>query len=143
MASSIKPNTRALIVLTAFVVIVMTIAVPLRSLVKERRDISTLKAQVIEKQKSIEQLKADAEQLKSRAYLQSLARSRLNYVFPGEIGLVVIDRGTSTAIETVPGALIPNDSSAWYSKLWRSTQLADKPRSQNDPLVIHDKADSK
>jgi hypothetical protein len=130
-------------VLTAFVVIVMTIAVPLRSLVKERRDISTLKAQVIEKQKSIEQLKADAEQLKSRAYLQSLARSRLNYVFPGEIGLVVIDRGTSTAIETVPGALIPNDSSAWYSKLWRSTQLADKPRSQNDPLVIHDKADSK
>jgi len=130
-------------VLTAFVVIVMTIAVPLRSLVKERRDISTLKNQVIEKQKTIAQLQADAEQLKSRVYLQSLARSRLNYVFPGEIGLVVIDQGTSTAIETVPGALVPNDSSAWYSKLWHSTQLADKPRSQNDPLVIRDKAESK
>lgn len=134
---------RALVVLTAFVVIVMTIAVPLRALVKERRDISMLKAQVIEKQKTIAQLQADAEQLKSRAYLQLLARSRLNYVFPGEIGLVVIDQGTSTAIETVPGALVPNDSSAWYSKLWRSTQLADKPRSQNDPLVINDKAESK
>jgi len=134
---------RALVVLTALVVIVMTIAVPLRALVKERRDISMLKAQVIEKQKTIAQLQADAEQLKSRAYLQSLARSRLNYVFPGEIGLVVIDQGTSTAIETVPGALVPNDSSAWYSKLWRSTQLADKPRSQNDPLVINDKAESK
>ena len=134
---------RALVVLTALVIIVMTIAVPLRALVKERRDISMLKAQVIEKQKTIAQLQADTEQLKSRAYLQSLARSRLNYVFPGEIGLVVIDQGTSTAIETVPGALVPNDSSAWYSKLWRSTQLADKPRSQNDPLVINDKAESK
>jgi cell division protein FtsB len=143
VASSTKPNMRALVVLTALVVIVMTIAVPLRALVKERRDISMLKAQVIEKQKTIAQLQADAEQLKSRAYLQSLARSRLNYVFPGEIGLVVIDQGTSTAIETVPGALVPNDSSAWYSKLWRSTQLADKPRSQNDPLVINDKAESK
>lgn len=143
MASSLKPNTRALIVLSAFVLIIMTIAVPLRSLVKERRDISTLKAQVIEKQKTISELQADAKQLQNRAYLQSLARSRLNYVFPGEIGLVVIDSGTSTAIETVPGALVPNDSSPWYSKLWRSTELADKPRSQNDPLVIRDKAESK
>ena len=143
MASSFKPNKRALIVLTAFVFIIMTIAVPMRSLVKERRDISTLKSQVIEKQKSIAQLKADAKQLQNRAYLQSLARSRLNYVFPGEIGLVVIDRGTSTAIETVPGALVPNDSSPWYSKLWHSTELADKPHTQNDPLVIHDKAESK
>jgi len=130
-------------VLSAFVLIVMTIAVPLRSLLKERRDISTLKSQVIEKQKTIGELQADAEQLKNRAYLQSLARSRLNYVFPGEIGLVVIDRGTSTAIETVPGALVPNDSSPWYSKLWHSTELADQPRNQNDPLVIHDRAESK
>lgn len=143
MASSLKPNKRALIVLSALVLIVMSIAVPLRSLVKERREISVLKSQVIAKQNSIAQLKADAEQLRSRAYLQSLARSRLNYVFPGEIGLVVIDQGTSTAIETVPGALVPNDSSPWYSKLWHSTELADKPRTQNDPLVVHDKAESK
>jgi len=143
VASSLKPNKRALIVLAALVLIVMSIAVPLRSLVKERRDISVLKSQVIEKQKSITQLEADAKQLRSRAYLQSLARSRLNYVFPGEIGLVVIDQGTSTAIETVPGALVPNDSSPWYSKLWHSTELADKPRTQNDPLVVRDKAESK
>lgn len=129
--------------LTAIVIIVMSIAVPLRALVKERRDISTLKSEIIEKKKTIAQLKIDNEQLRNRAYLQSLARSRLNYVFPGEIGLVVIDQGTSTAIETVPGALVPNDSSPWYSKLWHSTELADRPRSQNDPLVIHDKAESK
>ena len=121
----------------------MTIAVPLRALVQQRRDISLLKSQIVTQQAAIDELKNDAKRLKDKAYLVTLARTRLNYVFPGEVGLVVIDKGTSTAISSVPGALVPNDASAWYSKLWRSTQLADKPRSQNDPLVVRERATSK
>ena len=121
----------------------MTVAVPLRALVQEKRDISVLKQQIAAQEASIAKMKSDAKRLKDKAYIVSLARSRLNYVFPGEVGLVVIDQGTSTAISTVPGALVPNDTSAWYSKLWQSTQLADKPRNANDPLVIHNNATSK
>jgi len=143
VTSSPKFNLRTFVVLGALVIIVMSVAVPLRSLVKEKRDISVLKSQIADKQKTIAQLQADAKLLDDQNYLKSLARTRLNYVFPGEIGLVVIDQGTSTALETVPGALVPNDTSSWYSKLWRSTQLADKPRSHNDPLVIRDKAQQK
>ncbi len=143
MASSVKPNGRALVVLGTFVLIVMSIAVPLRSFVQENRDISTLKQQLAAQKASIEQLKSDAKRLKDRAYIEALARGRLNYVFPGEVGLVVIDHGTSRTIDTLPGALVPNDSSPWYSKLWHSTELADQPHGQNDPLVVHNKASSK
>ncbi|MBU6347153.1 MAG: septum formation initiator family protein [Actinomycetales bacterium] len=143
MASSFKPNARLLAFLTALVIIITSIAVPLRAFVNEKRDIAMLKEQIAQKQKNVAQLKADAKKLENRAYLQSLARSRLNYVFPGEIGLVVIDKGTSTAIDTVPGALVPNDTSAWYSKLWRSAELADKPGARSGSLVIQDKPEKK
>lgn len=143
MASSRKPNGRLLAFLTAMVIIVTSIAVPLRAFVNEKRDIADLKAQITQKQESIAQLEADAKKLNNRTYLQSLARSRLNYVFPGEIGLVVIDKGTSTAIETVPGALVPNDTSAWYSRLWRSTELADKPGARSNSLVVHNQKSQK
>lgn len=143
MASSFKVNARGFIVIGIVVLVIMSIAMPLRALLQQKRDISALKTQIATQQASIDKMKADAKRLKDKAYLVTLARTRLNYVFPGEVGLVVIDKGTSTAISAVPGALVPNDASPWYSKLWNSTQLADKPRSQNDPLVIHDQATSK
>ena len=138
MASSAKLNGRLLALLTALVIIVTSIAVPLRAFVNEKRDIAVLKEQIAQKQESISQLQADSKKLDNRAYLQSLARSRLNYVFPGEIGLVVIDKGTSTAIDSVSGALVPNDTSTWYSRLWRSTELADKPGARSNSLVVRD-----
>jgi cell division protein FtsB len=143
VAPSLRVNKRGFAVVGICVAVIMSIAVPLRALVQERRDISSLKQQISAQEASIKKMKADAVRLKDKAYLVSLARSRLNYVFPGEVGLVVIDQGTSTEISSVPGALVPNDTSAWYSKLWHSTELADQPHSQNDPLVIHDRASSK
>jgi hypothetical protein len=74
--------------------------------------------------------------LSDPAYLQAIARERLNYVFPGEIGFVVLDEETTTSITGVPGALVPNDDSAWYTKLWSSTKLADNPPPPDDPLVV-------
>jgi hypothetical protein len=68
--------------------------------------------------------------------LQALARARLNYVFPGETGYVVLDKETSTEVATVSGALVPNDDSPWYTKLWKSTKLADKKRDADNPLVV-------
>jgi hypothetical protein len=120
----------------AGVFIMLTLAVPLRALIKERRDIKGLEQQVVSQQAKIDDLNDRRARLADPAYLQALARERLNYVFPGEIGFVVLDKETSTAITAVPGALIPNDDSSWYTKLWSSTKLADKPPAANDPLVV-------
>jgi Septum formation initiator len=120
----------------AGVFIMLTLAVPLRALIKERRDIKALQQQVVSQQAKIDDLNDRRARLADPAYLQALARERLNYVFPGEIGFVVLDKETSTAITAVPGALIPNDDSSWYTKLWSSAKLADKPPAANDPLVV-------
>lgn len=112
------------------------LAVPVRSLISERRDIRHLENSVVAQQAVIDDLNNRKARLADPAYLQALARQRLNYVFPGEVGFVVLDEETNTAINSVPGALVPNDDSSWYAKLWSSTKLADKPPAANDPLVV-------
>jgi hypothetical protein len=120
----------------AGVFIMLTLADTLRALIQERREIKDLEQQVISQQAKIDNLIDRRARLTDPAYLQALARERLNYVFPGEIGFVVLDEETNTAITGVPGALVPNDDSAWYTKLWSSTKLADNPPPADDPLVV-------
>jgi hypothetical protein len=120
----------------AGVFVMLTLAVPLRALIQERREIRDLEQQVISQQAKIDELNNRQARLADPAYLQALARERLNYVFPGEIGFVVLDEETTTSITGVPGALVPNDDSAWYTKLWISTKLADNPPPADDPLVV-------
>jgi hypothetical protein len=120
----------------AGVFVMLTLAVPLRALIQERREVRDLEQQVVSQQAKIDALNNRAARLSDPAYLQALARERLNYVFPGEIGLIVLDEETATSITGVPGALVPNDDSAWYTKLWTSTKLADNPPPADDPLVV-------
>ena len=120
----------------AGVFVMLTLAVPLRALIQERREIKSLAQQVTAQQTTIDELNNRRARLADAAYLQSLARERLNYMFPGEIGFVVLDEETNTAISGVSGALVPNNDESWYSKLWTSTKLADQPPAANDPLVV-------
>jgi hypothetical protein len=120
----------------AGVFVMLTLAVPLRALIQERREIKDLEQQVVAQQTKIDELNNRQARLSDPAYLQAIARERLNYVFPGEIGLIVLDEETTTSITGVPGAIVPNDDSAWYTKLWSSTKLADNPPPADDPLVV-------
>jgi uncharacterized coiled-coil protein SlyX len=120
----------------AGVFVMLTLAVPLRALIQERREIKSLEQQVTAQQTTIDQLNNRRVRLADVAYLQALARERLNYVFPGEVGFVVLDEETNTAITGVSGALVPNTDDSWYTKLWTSTKLADQPPAANDPLVV-------
>ena len=136
MAPSPRLNVRAFAFIATVLAIVLMLAVPLRALIKEKREIANLKSNLVAQEAAIAELNNTKTRLSDPAYLQALVRARLNYVFPGEVGFVVLDKETSTAINTVPGALVPNNDAAWYSKLWLSTKLADQPKLKNDPLVV-------
>ncbi len=136
MAKAIKFNGRAFAFVGTCFLVVLMLAVPIRSLLNERREIAALELKVKSQQAQIDDLSNRKARFADPAYVATLARSRLNYVFPGEVGFIVLDDETTTAINTVPGALVPNDDSAWYSKLWSSTRLADNPPEANDPLVV-------
>ena len=131
-----RVNFRAIALVLVGVLVMLMLAVPIRSLIQERREIKILEQQVASKQSIIDELNNRKARLADPAYIQALARERLNYVFPGEIGFVVLDEETNTAITSVPGALVPNNDAAWYTKLWTSTKLADQPALENDPLVV-------
>ena len=131
-----RVNFRAIALVLVGVLVMLMLAVPLRSLIQERREIKILEQQVASKQSIIDELNNRKARLADPAYIQALARERLNYVFPGEIGFVVLDEETNTAITSVPGSLVPNNDAAWYTKLWTSTKLADQPALENDPLVV-------
>lgn len=136
MATSPQLNVRAFAFIATVLAIVLMLAVPLRALIKEKREIANLKGNLVAQQAAIDELNNTQTRLSDPSYMQALVRARLNYVFPGEIGFVVLDKETSTAINDVPGALVPNNDAAWYSKLWLSTKLADQPKLKNDPLVV-------
>ena len=131
-----RVNFRAIALVLVGVLVMLMLAVPLRSLIQERREIKILEQQVASKQLIIDELNNRKARLADPAYIQALARERLNYVFPGEIGFVVLDEETNTAITSVPGALVPNNDAAWYTKLWTSTKLADQPALENNSLVV-------
>jgi cell division protein FtsB len=131
-----RVNIRVIALVLAGVFVMLTLAVPLRALIQERREIKDLEQQVVAKQLVIDDLTNRQARLADPAYLQALARERLNYVFPGEIGFVILDEETNTAITSVSGALVPNNDAAWYTKLWTSTRLADQPPVADDPLVV-------
>ena len=137
VAISGKMNGRAFILLGVTVFIIVTLARPMSGFIRERREVQQIRQSLVDQQNKIDDLSARKVRLKDPAYLQALARARLNYVFPGEVGFVVLDKETSTQIETVSGALVPNDDSPWFTKLWNSTKLADKARTKNNPLVVN------
>ena len=132
-------NLRLLAFVSACLMVAFTLAVPVRALWRTHGEMQQIEQQIAEQQTAIDQLKATQARLKDKAYLQTLIRSRLNYVYPGEVGFIVLDKETSTQIDSVPGALVPNAEGSWYSRLWASTKLADAPAKQNDPLVVSKK----
>ena len=74
MATSPKLTGRAFILLGIVLLILLMVAMPLRGLVRERRDVAEI-SQAIEAQKTaIKDLRNQRERLKDPAYLQSLAR---------------------------------------------------------------------
>ena len=58
----------------AGVFVMLTLAVPLRALIQERREIKDLEQQVVSQQAKIDELKNRQERLSDPAYLQAIAR---------------------------------------------------------------------
>lgn len=91
MAKAIKLNGRAFAFIGVLFIVVLMLAVPIRSLLQERREVAALKLQLSTQQAKIDDLANRKARFVDPAYISTLARARLNYVFPGEVGFVVLD----------------------------------------------------
>jgi len=118
-------TSRAVILLTVLALLVATLAMPIREYLQQRATINALHEQYSAGQARVAALQAQQRRWNDPSYLQAQARERLHYVFPGEIGYVVlspkaIKQARSTQVPTAPAPMTP-----WYDALWSSVQQAD------------------
>jgi cell division protein FtsB len=104
----------------------LSLALPVREYVRQRSDISALQTEAAQRQARVAELQHRLQQWQDPAYVATQARSRLQYVMPGEVGYVVLDPKEApapAAIDTTASA--PVEDTPWYSVLWSSVHKAD------------------
>ncbi|CAB4880693.1 unannotated protein [freshwater metagenome] len=119
-------TSRALVLGGILAVLVVLYAVPLREYVQQRSQIAALQADKARTSAHITELSKRLEQWKDPAFVSAQARQRLQYVMPGEVSYVVLDPN-STPAQIATGRAANTSSTAWYTLLWQSVQVADAP----------------
>ena len=113
---------RAAILILVVAALVVTLAIPVRAWLAQRAEIAALESDVAQARDRVASLQAELEDWEDPAFVVAQARSRLHFVFPGEVGYVVLgeDDRPVPADPEAPAAQEP-----WYSRLWESTRQAD------------------
>ena len=115
---------RAAVLILVLAALVVTLAIPLRAWFAQRAEIAALEADVSAARDRVAGLEAELEDWDDPAFVIAQARSRLHFVFPGEVGYVVLGEDDRPV---VPSEIVDADESPWYSRLWESTRQADRP----------------
>jgi len=80
----------ALSLMLLIVAALVVLAPSLKTLVGQRQQIAELRAQVDDAKSAVTDLNGQVDRWKDPAYIESQARNRLYYVFPGDISYLVI-----------------------------------------------------
>ncbi len=86
----------ALSLLLLIVAALVVLAPGLKTLVEQRQQIAELQTELDQAKGSVKDLKGQLDRWKDPAYIESQARNRLYYVFPGDISYLVIGEGSGT-----------------------------------------------
>jgi cell division protein FtsB len=114
-------NTRrAAVVAVVICALVFTLAVPLRTYVTQRAEISEQEAQRVELRQQVSALEGRQSQLADPVQVEAEARRRLRYVMPGETPYIVqLPEDKAQPQQQVPSQQTTTQGS-WYERLWNS-----------------------
>ncbi|MDA3026180.1 MAG: septum formation initiator family protein [Actinomycetota bacterium] len=123
-------NGRLVILLSAFIILILMLASPIRDLVAQRARIAALALQVQQSEKQVELLREIQAKWNDPNFVAAQARARLHYVMPGEIVFSVIGLdGQPEIITNAPAATAwagePLPPQPWYKNLYDSWLEAD------------------
>jgi cell division protein FtsB len=104
---SIRFSGLTIAALTLIVLAVVVLAPGLRILVEQRNEVDALRADVAAQREAVDSLSRERERWNDTNYLETLARERLDYVFPGEYTYLVID--DAETVTTADGLPISDD----------------------------------
>ena len=68
----------------------LALAAPVRELLSQRAQISSLNSSIASSQQQVAQLQKAKKELADPSYIEAQARDRLHYVFPGQVPYVTL-----------------------------------------------------
>ena len=111
-------SNRALIVGIILFALAVTLAPPIQHYFTQRAQINSLRTQITDNQKMLDDAAAELAKWNDPGYVASQARARLHFVFPGERQYIIIGNGeiTEGEQETKVSEQLPIGL-PWYSRL--------------------------
>ena len=129
------------LMLGLLILAVIVLAPNLRILIEQQQTIAQLQQQVDDAQESVDQLNENLARWDDRAYIESQARDRLYYVYPGEVSYLVTGEANDvTTNDGVPvSASIQTTQIDWVQTLVSSIYTAglteDAPDELTTPVI--------
>ncbi len=124
---AVTATWRLVVLLVVIAGIGMVLAHSLRVYFTQAEELAAVKAEIAVEQDKIAGLNDKLERWNDPAYVRSVARSRLGWVLPGEVGYRVLDAEG----KPLDGAAIELEAAEppqlWWEKMWGSVQVADSP----------------
>jgi len=130
---------RAAILILVVAVLTVSYASSMRAYLQQREHISDLKAQIAEREASIDDLEREKRRWNDPAFVQARARERFGYVMPGETSYVVLgEDGKPIEGETElpkPSEAVKGTPEPWFDNAWQSVVLAGIPPKDKPPAA--------
>jgi cell division protein FtsB len=96
---SIRLSGFTIATLTVLVLTVVVLAPSLRVFVEQQQQIARLQADLEAQRAGLEDLQDERARWDDPSYIEAQARTRLNYVYPGEYSYLVIDDGKTVSTD--------------------------------------------
>ena len=121
-------TTRAAVLAVVLCVLALALTVPLRQYVAQRGKVAKLRAKQQQAQARVDALEARKARLQDPAYVEQLARERLNFVRPGEVPYILLTPSpTPTPVSPgTPTRKSVGGDGPWFSRLWDTVEAAGK-----------------
>lgn len=134
---SIRLSGFAIAALLLIVLFIVVLAPSLRIYVQQEQQIAALRDNVRQQAQSVTDMKGELARWNDRSYVESLARDRLNYVYPGEYSYLVIDDATTptTANGQPISAKLQTTQVDWVRTMLSSVLTAGLTDAPPDKLV--------
>ena len=134
---TIRLSGFSLLMLGLLILAVIVLAPNLRIFIEQRQQIAALQAAVDQAKNSVGELDADVARWSDPAYIESQARERLFYIFPGDVSYLVV--GDATGPATSDGQPISSQIQTtqvdWVRTLLSSVYTAGLTDATPDELV--------
>ncbi len=113
---------RAAVLAVVLAALAIALAGPLRQLISQRAQISSLQSDVDKQTQTLKSLQEQQKQWADPSFVAQQARDRLHFVKPGEVPYVTLAPTPSPSASASGQAVVDQP---WYAQLWSSIQGAD------------------